>query len=841
MARGGHAINEAGGATSSMDREQRARREAYDLRMMGIRLGSGRLVRLARLTLLGLGACVSAPAPVAAPSPTPPAPSEPAAPAPWLAAEVSVPGAPESEPSTRGAIVPAGLRGVVLNARWSPDGSFLAVATTEKIVAIVDPRTAEVRAARRVRVRREASVMLTDLDDGRLLVTHGEYDDASALVWDLVADTWQVVAERGEGLALTPRGALVRTDEEGVVHVDVAGTRVPIGRSDDADAIGDRILLAEPEGTVVYALPEDGANEARRIGRVAGVLGSVRPRGGSFATTEGDLVRVARLSDGEVVFERAFEGLRDARWDTRDRFVVEVERDPHHARHRFDGRTGEPIDVVPAPRVEGGDLQLDDDVTVVIADDGAIDRRSADGSSVTRWLEPWSDELIDQGYDPASGDELNRRFHALSPDRTRVLLNDTGTTRVLDTADGRVVATLPRDDSGATSVWGVKPTPRGLVVWGRSHVSHWGPRGARVFECRGSGFFFGDDEHPGWSNGAWTCVDGRRAEFPAWDEENGQPAWAAGLVGDGVLVFSAGQLLRVDPRTLRATRRARAPRDFALECYEEGCDVGTHRLGNGAWLTGGEPGFLDASLRFRPVDLERTALVGGARVVAIDERRSRVLDASGRVLREGGPAPLHALSPDGALFAHGNDDGVVIVERTDDGAELVRVESELGILRALRESALIGATDEETIVWHLPTGARRVSFPAGAHFAIDARGDRLALCREGRLELHSVVEGRRLAELGTCELADSVDFVGDDRFVAVPSRTQVTLFRVADGRRLVIHGAGDAAFAEDGERVFVMGADRALRWRAAGPIATAPTSAIGDRLDPTLVARFFAP
>src|SRR5690606_29035458 len=60
VARGGHAINEAGGATSSTDREQRARREAYDLRMMGTRLGSGRLVRLARLALVGLGACVSA-------------------------------------------------------------------------------------------------------------------------------------------------------------------------------------------------------------------------------------------------------------------------------------------------------------------------------------------------------------------------------------------------------------------------------------------------------------------------------------------------------------------------------------------------------------------------------------------------------------------------------------------------------------------------------------------------------------------------------------------------------------------------------------------------------------
>jgi len=817
-------------------------------RMMGTRMGSGRtvrlerlegLARLARLVLLALGSCASTPplVPVAPPEPPPP---EPAAPTPWLASEVSLPSAPTSEPSTRGAIVPTGLRGTVLNARWSPDGSFLAVNTTEKIVAIVDPRTTDVRAARRVRVRREADVMLTDLDDTRLLVTHGEYDDTSALVWDLVADAWQVVAERGEGLALTPRGALVRTDDEGVVHVDVAGTRVPIGRADDADAFGDRVVLGEPEGTAIYALPEDGANEARRVGRVAGVLGPVRPRGGLFATAEGDLVRVARLADGAVVFERAFEGLRSASWDTRDRFVVEVEHDQHHARHRFDGRTGEPIDVVPAPRIDGGDLRLDDDV-VVIADDGSIERRTADGSSVTRWLEPWSEELIDQGYDPASGDELNRRLHGLSPDRTRVLLNDTGITRVLDTADGRVVATLPRDDSGATSVWGVKPTPRGLVVWGRSHVSHWGPRGAQVFECRGSGFFFGDDEHPGWSNGTWTCVDGRRGEFPAWDEENGQPAWAAGLVGDGVLVFSAGQLLRVDPRTLRATRRARAPRDFALECYEEGCDVGAHRLGNGAWLTGGQPGFVDASLRFRPVELERTSLVGGDRVVAVDERRFRVLDTSGRVLREGAPAPLHALSPDGTLFAHGNDDGVVIVERTDDGAEVVRVESEMGVLRALRESALVGGTDDETIVWHVPTGARRVSFAASAHFALDARGDRLALCREGRLELHSVVEGRRLAELGTCELADSVDFVGDDRFVAVPSRTQVTLFRVADGRRLVIHGAGDVAFAEDGERVFVTGAERALRWRAPGAIATAPTSALGDRLDPTVVARFFAP
>lgn len=769
------------------------------------------------------------------PTPTP----EPIEPSPWLATEVTLPSASPSEPSTRGAIVPAGVRGTVFEARWSPDGSLLAVATSEKLVAIVDGRTGAVRAVRRIRVRREASVRLMDLDATRLLISHGDYEDQSALVWDLVADTWQVVADVGEGLGLTPRGALVRSEEEGVVHVDVAGRRVALGHAEGAFAVGDRVLLEAAESTALLALPDEVSGEVRRIAQVSGAFVASRPRGGLFATAEGNLVRVARLADGVVVFERSFEGLRRASWDTQDRFVVDAEHEDTRSRHLFEGARGAPIDIVPAPPLVNGDVQLDD-ARLTVDEDGAVERRSLDGSSVVRWREPWTDEEREQGYDPDTGEEIRRSFFGLSRDQTRVLFNDTQQTQILDTADGRVIATLPRDDSGATSVWGVVSTPRGAVVWGRSHVSHWGPRGAHVFACRGSGFFFGDDDAPGWSNGNSTCLGERRMEWPMWDEENGQPAWVAGHVGSDLLVFSAGQIQRVDSRTLRIKQRTRPPSGFSVECYEEGCDLRAARFGNGAWLSGSQSGRIDPQTRFRPIDEPHVALLGGDRALLVFDDTFQVMDTNGRVLREGPMSPQIALAKNGELLVRGTDEGVLIVERADDGTEIVRLEAEISVLREVRESALVGSTEDETVVWHLPTGALRARYPNGTQLALDASGARLAVCTEGRLELHSVIEGRRLADLGSCELADSVSFVAGDRFVALPSRTQVTFFRIADGRRLVVHGAGDETFAEDGEQVFATpGAAGSLRWRAPGPIATAPLSAIDERLDATVISRFF--
>lgn len=768
------------------------------------------------------------------PTPTP----EPTAPAPWLATEVTLPSAAPSEPSTRGAIVPAGLRGTVFEARWSPDGSLLAVATSEKLVAIVDGRTGAVRAVRRIRVRREASVRLMDLDATRLLISHGDYEDQSALVWDLVADTWQVVADRGEGLTLTSRGALVVSEEEGVEHVDVAGRRVALGHAEGAFAVGDRVLLEEADATALLALPDEVSREARRIAQVSGALVATRPRGGLFATAEGNLVRVARLADGVVVFERSFEGLRRASWDTQDRFVVDAEHEGTRSRHLFEGARGAPIDIVPAPPLVNGDVQLDD-ARLTVDEDGAVERRSLDGSSVVRWREPWSDEEREQGYDPDTGDEIRRSFFGLSRDQTRVLFNDTQQTQILDTADGRVIATLPRDDSGATSVWGVVSTPRGAVVWGRSHVSHWGPRGAHVFACPGSGFFFGDDDAPGWSDGASTCVEDRRAEWPMWDEENGLPAWVSGPVGSDLLVFSAGQMQRVDSRTLRVKQRIRPPSDFAVECHDEGCDLRSVRFGEGAWLFGTQSGRIDARTRFRGLDEAHVARVGGDRALVVYDEKFQVMDPNGRVLREGPVSGLLVLSQDGTLVARAADDGV-IVERTDDGTELVRLEAQIERVLELRETALLGWAENQRIVWHLTTGTLRARYPIGTQLALDASGARLAVCTEGRLELHSVVEGRRLADLGSCELADSVSFVAGDRVIALPSRTQVTFFRIADGRRLVVHGARDETFAEDGEQVFATpGAAGSLRWRAPGPIATAALTAIDDRLDATLISRFF--
>jgi hypothetical protein len=761
-----------------------------------------------------------------------------------LSSDVTLLEPSRSEPSTRGALVPTGLRGRVVDAHWSPDGVSLAVVTNEKLVGLVDPRTGDLRAARRVLVFRESNVRIEDFDGDRLLLSYGAYgEDEGAIVWDLVADAWQVLTEQGgAACALTPTGAIVRhEEEEAFVHVDHVGERVTLGTGERVHTIGAHAVIDEGEGLTVIALPAAGEHAARRVGHVSGSFAALRSRGGLVATREGDLVRVARLADAAVVLERPFEGLREVSWDRQDRFVVEVEREGSLARHRFDGARGEPIDVVPVAHREPDDLVVGD-VVLTVDGDGTIERRALDGSVVARLREPFGDD-VELDYDPITGEELGRTLRSPSPDATRVLLHEGSDLHVIDPSDGRVFATVPRDDSGATSVWGVVATPRGAVVWGRSHVSHWGPRGAHVFECRGSGFFFGDDDHPGWSNGTATCIGERRGEWPMWDEENGQPAWVAGPHGDGLLVLSAGQLLHVDARTLRATRRSRVPADFALDCYEEGCEARSVRLGRGAWLHGGSGGFVDATGRLRAFDSEHATFVGGERAWIVDGTRSRVLDASGRVLREGAPAAsLAALSPDGAWIARGNDDGVVIVERTDDGVEVARIEATLTGIRELRERALLGVDEEGLYAWHLPTGAARGRFAPATPVTLDASGDQLAVCAEGRLELHSVADGRRVATLGGCELADSIAFVGSDRFVAVRSRTQVTFFRLADGRRLVVHGAGEAAFAEDGERVFATaGAERGLRWRAPGPIATATMSTIDDRLDATLVARFFAP
>ncbi|MCB9612089.1 MAG: hypothetical protein H6722_06490 [Sandaracinus sp.] len=537
-----------------------------------------------------------------------------------------------------------------------------------------------------------------------------------------------------------------------------------------------------------------------------------------------------------MVFARTFAGFRALGWDHADRFFVDAEQEGIASRHRFDGRTGEVVDVVRL-RPMGDQTLVVGEAVVAIEADGSVVRTGLDGGEAARWRAPPPDDA-EPFYDDATGEELGRVLLSHSPDASRVLLSDGPDLVVLDTTSGQTIATVPRDDSGATSVWGVVPTPGGVVVWGRSHVSHWSTHGARVFACQGDGFFFGDDETPGWGSESSACVGEQRQTWPGWDAEQGYPSWVAGTAGGDLFVFTEQTLLRVDARTLRPKGPVRGLRSLSLECYDEGCDGRVVPLGRSLLLQGTTTGVLEASGRFHALE-GWAGSIGGERAILSGEV-GLVVDSRGRALRELPVGPA-ALEPSGERLARATDDRV-FVERADDGTELFVFDlpgiSNLG----LHENALLAVSEDERHVIHLPSGATRLRTSRAASVALDTTGERAAVCDEGRLSLHSIVEGRRVADLGTCELADSLAFVAGDRMVAVPSRTQVTLVRTDDGRRLVVHGHRADAYAEDGEHVLVTaGMAEKLRWRGPGAIATAPVGPLAPQRDAALLRRFFAP
>ncbi|MEZ4252953.1 MAG: hypothetical protein R3B99_32500 [Polyangiales bacterium] len=159
----------------------------------------------------------------------------------------------------------------------------------------------------------------------------------------------------------------------------------------------------------------------------------------------------------------------------------------------------------------------------------------------------------------------------------------------------------------------------------------------------------------------------------------------------------------------------------------------------------------------------------------------------------------------------------------------------------LHENALLAVSEDERHVIHLPSGATRLRTSRAASVALDTTGERAAVCDEGRLSLHSIVEGRRVADLGTCELADSLAFVAGDRMVrsfADPGHAR------SNRRRSALGGARARrrAYAEDGEHVLVTaGMAEKLRWRGPGAIATAPVGPPRPAARLELLRRFFAP
>ncbi|MBX3249921.1 MAG: hypothetical protein KF901_22275 [Myxococcales bacterium] len=796
------------------------------------------------------------PATVTAPSPSVPTPLE--ARAWWDGDDLPAPPAPSDDgaAATRGAAIPPGIRGRITQAIFSPDASHLAVATSEKVVALLDAQTGALRAARRIRVRRDAGVTLSGFDatGRRLLLSHHGYDGpGAALVWDLARDEWATVEEAslGEdgsdgvvvGVGFAARGVVIENGE-GFWRIDDQGRRTLL-----APTRGRMSLL--PDG--VHAVVSEGTDDAstlislandepRRVARVRGAWAASRPLGGLFVVRDAEHARVVRV-DGSVAATLELSREGRVHWSRADQLVVDAEGADGWERQVYDGRSGALAARIPLDPIGPDDLVVEDHV-VEAPDDGSgvVTLRPVARNGERRSLLPPYPEDHEPLYDDI-GEELGRTVLALSADRARVALLDEQTLRVFEVATGRELTRFDQEDRGGASVWGVVPTPQGLVVWGRSHVAHWSAHGARVFACRGEGVLVGDDESPGWVTGTELCAGDLHERLP-YDDETGAVTWAAGLTGSGQIVVWAGQEMTLrDPRTLRVTQRSRPPLG-AVECYEDGCMLQAVPFGRGTlvsvestWLfpPRGRPSRLGAEDRF-----ERVAAVAGERALLWGDE-ARIVDPRGRTVREVGMGTA-VFEPSGERLAR-QEDAAVRVETTDDGRVLARFELETddGAQLTLRGDSLVARTEQGSILWHVPTGERG-RFPASAAVALDASGARAAVCAEGRLSLMLVAEGRRERELGACELADSLSFVASDRMIAIPSRTQVTIVRIEDGARLVVHGYGqEHAYAEDGEHVWASPALLPrLRWRAGGPIAEPELAPATPRADPELLRRFFS-
>lgn len=250
---------------------------------------------------------------------------------------------------------------------------------------------------------------------------------------------------------------------------------------------------------------------------------------------------------------------------------------------------------------------------------------------------------------------------------------------------------------------------------------------------------------------------------------------------------------------------------------------------------------------------ERALLAGDGRAfVRIGSGGVRVADvASGREFaRHQGRALATAVSTTSMAFEVSESDHNMLRAYTSDGGLLFRTHFSLpAIALSLDEERrrVVRFDRESVLVLSLDRGERVARFPYATPVGFFERG--MFACVAGELQLLSL-DGDREQTYGGCPLAVEVVATRDGSFVAVSQGDQVTIVRVADGRRIVVRQLLRAepqgrhiGFWIDGEHGDYQVTDEEVaarvRQRRAGRLDQATVSELGAP-SPDLVADFFS-
>lgn len=831
---------------------------------------TGQVVRTLGLALaLGCGAPAPPPVTPVASAEAPPRPpprvvvtdEEPALP---IARAVTEPAGPEP-------VFQRVHRRAIVEVVESPDGRSLATLSGEGTVAVVDARTGETRASRRVWIRRGARTLAFDATGTRLVMPSSR-EPAGVIVWDLAEDRLHVHAAAhgvfapslaaaspdGASLAVVedaPNGAVLRWLDLGTLEersaVELGATRAislswsPSGR---------RLLLRDEAGGLELRDAHGGGIVAQRDAQEGRALGpaAFRPSGGALAVP---------VSDGtvEILDPATGESRHVVRlpWDQGDAPLGEVRAEvawsPDGGRllvrraaelHVLEGRTLVPLAAL-ALAPEGAPPIVDlraspaGDVLYVRDAEGGLSRR--DGTT--------GDDLGRLVISPARVDGP----FTVSRDGRQLAVASGATLRLLDAASGEVRASL-EGEAGEHSVWGVvwQPDSRGFVSWGRGGVEVWSGAGPRTTACAGTGEVTWDASGVGryFQGGAVCPLDGGAPRpAPRMLAHTRSGAHYAVREPDAITVHDAAS---GEPYG----RPLRVPTD--VRCYGGGCFGLSDDARIAALAVGEEVHVFDTRTgrvraRARPGErVRRVTLAPDGGTVLVETARGAVLCSTrtGRaVLSLDAEIASPVFSADSRTLAYLAEGQVSLVSPSRGrvrGAIAVASPTRLE-LSADGSTVLVPTTDGTVLLAAAEDGASRgrVAAPGGAP-SVSADGARLAACVEGELRLRDV-DASTTSVVGLCAPGDRLALSPDGAFLAVVSGAVVTAWRLSDqrwlrARTLRLEGRA-VALAHDAEGAWTSSGhlEADLRHRAQGSLLEAALHhpGAGPAASGTLIDDFF--
>ncbi len=750
-------------------------------------------------------------------------------------------------------------RGYINVLKFSPDGSVVVAVSDDGSASIIDARTGEIRAGRRVWIRRPFRVTAAFDQAGTrvLLAAAGDFGSGTAYVWDLETGAWLKVLTGAsfQGIAaLHPDG-----DTVAFVEYDAPdGGAKPVGMSlvlqatrgeprrkvVKLDSFAPTSIDWSPSGTRLLLRSDDGAlqlhdgADGRLLHRVdpdangGGLPYAFRPDGGAFAIGG---------PDGAVVIRDAESGAEQHRVEPIDGHATEVARWTATGDRliiQYAGATTQIVDGETAANIATLTLEGPHAGTVtrsVWAPDGAALYTLHNDGSVRRWN---GSTAADEGEVGAGAADEYFQELVISPDGGAFArVGGQGITFSDISGEARAVVKTGR---GEHSVWGVSwaPDSKGIVTWGRAGVEVWDARGgARATKCRGRGrvvwaadstgrYYAGDLAEGFWAICDLTTGEPRDIEVPI-----------AGVSADGraYFVLDKDELAIHDAAT--GEKRGSLGSGKGLWNLQLSAD-GSIAIGmteNTVRIIDARDGKLRAEV-LMPGTMHKAELapdastvltsgdVFGALYDTSDGGERASFGVAGEQLRT-------AYSTDGKALAYASG-AAVTVRATGAGGRPVEITAAGPVQKlsfAENGRVLITVSDKRLLqLWSATDGAARgtLELPQPSAYDVSPDGASVASCGARGVRVVAVATGKAMT-VGDSGLCHGVAFSPDGRFLAVREGPVVRVFRLGTQRVLTLRTVRaddqDMVLAYDEGGAFVTAKQHLshLRFREAGPVTTA--------------------